>query len=195
MEMNPIQETGQAGHPLPCGRTVEDVWDDMEAGRVTDHALTCPDCTTARASLDQLAEATRALIDDPAEPPAGFLDKIMTAVRADLGLGQAIPLPSRTAQLDISTYALAAVLRYAVDGVDGIRAHQCRIEVSPDDSRSVRVWMSVSLRFGSGQVAALDEARRRVAAALPERIGLDLETLDFEVVDVWIDPARPEDPR
>jgi hypothetical protein len=31
----------------------------------------------------------------------------------------------------------------------------------------------------------LDEARRRVAAALPERIGLELETLDFEVADVW----------
>ncbi|WBQ02811.1 hypothetical protein [Kribbella sp. CA-293567] len=192
MEMNPTQETG---HPLPCGQSVEGVWDDMEAGRVTEHALHCPHCTTARASLDELTEATRTLIDDPAEPPAGFLDKIMTAVRADLSLGRTIPLPTATAQVDISTHALAAVLRYAVDGVDGVRAHQCRIELSPDDPRAVRVWMSVALRFGSGQVSALDEARRRVAAALPERIGLELETLDFEVVDVWIDPPRPEELR
>ncbi|MEV8377706.1 hypothetical protein AB0P21_33515 [Kribbella sp. NPDC056861] len=192
MEMNPTQETG---HLLPCGRSVEDVWDEMEADRVTAHALDCPHCTTARASLDQLTEATRALIDDPAEPPAGFLDKIMTAVRADLILGQTIPLPSATAQVDISTHALAAVLRYAVDGVDGIRAHECRIEVTPDNPQSVRVSMSVALRFGSGQVGALDEARLRVAAALPERIGLDLDTLDFDVVDVWVEPARPEDRR
>jgi hypothetical protein len=192
MEMNPTQETG---HLLPCGRSVEDVWDEMEAGRVTAHALDCPHCTTARASLDELTEATRALIDDPAEPPAGFLDKIMTAVRADLILGQTVPLPSPTAQLDISTYALAAVLRYAVDGVDGIRAHECRIEVSPDNPQAVRVWMSVALRFGSGQVGALEEARLRVAAALPDRIGLELETLDFDVVDVWVDQTGPEDRR
>ncbi|MEV6413636.1 hypothetical protein [Kribbella sp. NPDC051718] len=189
MEMNPTQETG---HLLPCGRSVEEVWDEMEAGRASAHSLDCPHCTTARASLDELSEATRALIDDPAEPSAGFLDKIMTAVRADLSLGQTIPLPTPTAQVDISTSALAAVLRYVVDGVDGIRAHQCKIEMPPASPESVRVWMSVALRFGSGQVAALDEARLRVAAALPERIGLALETLDFEVVDVWTDPDRPE---
>ncbi|MEV6283903.1 hypothetical protein [Kribbella sp. NPDC051770] len=185
--MKPTQE---AAHPLPCGRSVEEVWDDMEAGRVSEHALHCPHCSTARAGLDDLTEATRALIDDPVSPPAGFLDKIMTAVRADLSLGAAIPLPSRTGQVDISTYALAAVLRYAVDGVDGVRAYECRIALSGDDPRAVTVWMSVALRFGSGQVAALDEARRRVGAALRERIGLELEVLDFEVVDVWTDPGE-----
>jgi hypothetical protein len=190
MEMN---HTREAGHLLPCGRSVEDVWEEMETGRATAHSLDCPHCTTVRTSLGELAEATRALIDDPAEPPAGFLDKIMTAVRADLKLGQTVPLPSLTAQVDISTYALAAVLRYVVDGVDGIRAHQCRIQVSPTSPESVRVWMSVALRFGSGQAAALEEARRRVAAALPDRIGLALENLDFEVVDVWIDSTRPEE--
>ncbi|MFC0626180.1 hypothetical protein [Kribbella deserti] len=187
MEMNPTQE---ALHPLPCGRTVEDVWEDLEADRVTAHALECPHCATARASLDQLTEATRALIDDPAEPPSGFLDKIMTAVRADLVLGRTVPLPHSVGRVDISTYALASVLRYAVDGVDGIRAHQCRIEDAPDHPHAVRVWMSVSLRFGSGQVIALEEARRRVAAALPERIGLELASLDFEVMDVWTDGPR-----
>lgn len=200
MEIDPThnaQSTQEAGHLLPCGRTVEDVWDDMEAGRITAHSLDCPHCTTARASLDQLAAATSALVDDPAEPPAGFLDKIMTAVRADLSLGHTIALPSPasnplsnpTGQVDISTYALAAVLRYAVDGVEGIRAHQCTIETSPDALYSVNVWMTVALRFGSGQVTALDEARARVAAALPERIGIELTSLSFEVVDVWIDNA------
>lgn len=185
----------QLEHALPCGRMVEAVWDDLESGRVTAHAIDCPHCTTAQVSLDELIEATRALIDDPAEPPAGLLDRIMAAVRAELSLGRTFPLPSPTARVDISTYALAAVLRYAVDGVDGIRAHECRIEGAAADPGTVRVWMSVALRFGSGQVAALDEARRRVAAALPERIGLELDTLDFEVVDVWVDPTWPEAPR
>jgi uncharacterized alkaline shock family protein YloU len=193
MEMNPTET--QAGHPLPCGRTVEDVWDDIEADRITTHGLDCPHCTTARASLNRLTEATRALIDDPAEPPAGLLDKIMTAVRADLSHGPTLALPSPHGEIDISTHALATVLRYIVDGVDGIRAHQCRIETLADRPQSLRVWMSVALRYGSGQVAALDEARRRVAAALPERIGLDLDTLNFTAVDVWTDRTRSKGKR
>lgn len=190
MEMNPVRLSTD-DYLLPCGQTVETVWADLETGRVTAHGLDCPHCTTTRASLSQLAEATRLLVDDAAELPAGMLDTIMAAVRADLSLTRTIELPTRAAYVDISFHALAAVLRYVVDGVDGVRAHECRVEPAPDqpghEPGTVRVWMSVSLRFGSGRVAALDDARRRVATALPERIGLQLDTLDFEVADIWID--------
>jgi hypothetical protein len=190
MEMNPVR-LATNDYRLPCGRTVEAVWADLEADRVTAHGLDCPHCTTTRASLSQLAEATRLLVDDPAELPAGMLDTIMAAVRADLSLAHTIELPTGAAYVDISFHALAAVLRYVVDGVDGVRAHECRIEPVPHEPGTVRVWMSVSLRFGSGRVAALGEARRRVAVALPERIGLRLDTLDFEVADIWIDEHSP----
>ncbi len=197
MEMNP-NDTGPTGapdvidterlHPLPCGRTVEEVWQDMEDGATTGHAADCPHCATARAGLQQLAEATELLVEDPVEPPAGLLGKVMAAVRADLSLSRPIPLPAPSgAVVDISTNALAAVLRYAVDTVMGVRAHRCRIAVDPEIPHTVRVWMSVSLRYGSGQVSALERARQRVAAALSSRIGLGLTVLDFEVVDVWID--------
>jgi hypothetical protein len=205
MEMNPngtgptggSRSTGGAtdtgrGHPLPCGRTVEQVWQDMETGAATGgvdgHPADCPHCATARASLEQLADATRLLVEDPVEPPTGLLDKVMAAVRADLMHGGTIPLPTPSgAVVDISTHALSAVLRYAVDTVAGVRAHRCRIVVDPETPHTVRVWMSVSLHYGSGHVAALELARRRVAAALTDRIGLSLSGLDFEVADVWTD--------
>lgn len=197
MAMNPnhTRASGgvRAGHPLPCGRSVEQVWEDLEAGRTSAHAVDCPHCTTARASLEQLAEATRLLVVDPGEPPPGLLDRIMTAVRAELAHAEKIPLPASSGGVDISALALAAVLRFVVDGVDGLRAHRCRIELDPDTVHTVRVFMSVSLRYGSGQVAALDEARRRVRAALSARIGLALQTLDVEVSDVWIDSATGAD--
>jgi hypothetical protein len=173
-------------HPLACGRTVEDVWDELDGGTPSAHLSSCPHCRTARAGLEQLAEATAFLIDDPVEVPSGLLDRIMTAVRADLNLGQTIPLGSPDVELSVP--ALAAVLRYAVDGVAGIRARKCQVSVVAGRPDAVRVSMTVALRFGSGQVAALEEARERVAAALRGQVGYELDRLDFEVVDVWTDP-------
>ncbi|MFF0341401.1 Asp23/Gls24 family envelope stress response protein [Kribbella sp. NPDC004875] len=185
MEMNPGNPVTDL-HPLACGRTVEDVWDELDSGTPSAHLTDCPHCRTARAGLEQLAEATAFLIDDPVEVPTGLLDRIMTAVRADLNLGRTLPLPAGSAEVELSVSALAAVLRYAVDGVPGIRARQCRIELASPEA--VRVTMTVALKFGSGQVTALDQARERVAAALRGQIGYDLDRLDFEVVDVWTDP-------
>ncbi|WP_405059542.1 hypothetical protein OG474_43385 [Kribbella sp. NBC_01505] len=188
MEMNPEDAVTDL-HPLPCGRTVEDVWDELESGELSAHRATCPHCRTAQAGLEQLIEATQFLIDDPVEVPGGLLDRIMTAVRADLNLGRTIPLPTEPAEVEVSVHALNAVLRYAVDGTTGVRARQCRIEQSETQPGAVRVWMSVALEFGAGQVGALDEARQRVALALRGQIGLELESLDFEVVDVWTRPG------
>lgn len=185
MEMTP--ETTEL-HPLACGRTVEDVWEELDSGTPSAHLIDCPHCRTARAGLEQLAEATAFLIDDPVEVPSGLLDRIMTSVRADVYLGRTIPLPTGAAEVELSVSALAAVLRYAVDAVPGIRARQCRIELVPERPDAVRVSMTVALRFGSGQVDALEFARERVASALRGQVGYDLDRLDFDVVDVWTDP-------
>ncbi|WP_219418696.1 Asp23/Gls24 family envelope stress response protein [Pseudonocardia nigra] len=180
-------------HALPCGRSVEQVWQELEAGQVSAHGADCPHCSTARASLEQLAEATRQLVADPLEPPPRLLDRIMGAVRAELTTADPIPLPSESGQVDISTHALAAVLRYVVDSVDGLRAHRCRIELAPDVAHTVRAWMSVSLHYPTDGIAAVEEARRRARAALSERIGLRLESLDVELTDVWLNgPSEPE---
>jgi len=179
-------------HALPCGRSVEDVHDELEAGRPSAHTLDCPHCTTAVTSLELLAEATRELIDDPVPPPAGLFDRILDAVRVDLTAAETLPLPPAGDGVDISTHALAAVLRYAVDSVEGLRAHRCRVEPVPGRPTAVRVCMSVSLAYANGRIDALAIARERVRAALSERIGLDLDRLDLELVDLWISP--PSDP-
>ncbi|MGW5194477.1 hypothetical protein ACWEOO_34835 [Kribbella sp. NPDC004138] len=173
-------------HPLACGRTVEDVGDELDRGTPGAHVSDCPHCRTARAGLEQLAAATAVLIDDPVDVPSGMLDRIMTAVRADMNLGRTIPLGSP--EVALSVPALAAVLRYAVDAVPGVRARQCRIEVPAERPDAVRVSMTVALEFGTGQVEALGLARERVASALSGQIGYELDRLDFEVVDVWTDP-------
>ncbi|MDQ2708989.1 MAG: Asp23/Gls24 family envelope stress response protein [Actinomycetota bacterium] len=188
----PTSDRAGAGHRLPCGANVEGLWEDIEAGVFGAHVAGCAHCTTARASLEQLAEATRMLIEEPVEAPGSLLGQIMAAVRADLIAGDVVALPAPSGAVDISIRALAAVLRFAVDGVPGLRAHRCRIEPVLDTPHTVGVWMSVSLHYGSGRVIALEQARARVGAALAQRIGLALSGVDFEVTDVWTDATTAE---
>lgn len=173
-------------HLLPCERLVEDLFDDLDAGRSDEHRVTCEHCATAERSLHHLLEATRALIDDPAEPPPNLLDRIMGAVRAELRRVDVLPLPAELGPADISAQAVASVLRYAVDTVAGVRARSCRIELEPDHADTVRITLSLSLHYGAGPIRPLlDEVRHRLHAALAGQVGLRADAIDVDVVDVW----------
>lgn len=179
------------GHPLPCGRLVEDVFADLEAGRLDEHGLCCEHCATARLSLENLSAATQALVEDTAEPPPALLDRVMQAVRADLRRGDVLPLPTELGPADISEQAVAAVLRYAADTVPGVRARSCRITINPGRIPAVQVRMSLSLRYGTGPAERLfSDIRRRIGAALAGQIGLFADTIDLEVVDLWPEETR-----
>lgn len=183
------------GHPLPCGRLVEDVFADLDAGRTDEHLRTCPHCATARRSLATLMEATRALVDDPAEPPPNLLDRIMQAVRAEARRGDALPLVPTDATgapvpdlgpVDVSEQAVAAVVRFAADTVEGVRARSCRVGVDPADPGALRITMTVSLRYGAGPIEDLVAAvRRRISSALEGQVGVRSGVVDLQVADLW----------
>ncbi|MGQ0576371.1 MAG: Asp23/Gls24 family envelope stress response protein [Pseudonocardia sp.] len=175
------------GHLLPCGRSVEQVHDDLEAGRPVDPG--CPHCAAARSSLENLFEATRALVADTAEPRPALLDRVMQAVRAERRRQTPLRLPTPVGTADVAEQAVAAVLRWAADGVPGVRARSCRITVGEGGGAHVR--MSLSLRFDGEPVRSrLDDVRRRVGAALAGQVGLVAQIVDLDVVDLWDgDPA------
>lgn len=174
------------GHPLPCGRLVEDLFDDLEAGRPDAHSAGCEHCATARRSLHQLAEATRLLVDDPAEPPPRLLDRVMSAVRAELRRGTMLPLSAELGPADVAEQAVAVVLRYAADSVPGVWARSCRVDPEPDRPGAAWIRMTLSLRFGTGPAQPLlAEVRRRVSTALSGQVGLQAHTIDLELVDIW----------
>lgn len=180
------------GHPLPCGRLVEDVFDDLDAGRSDDHSTTCEHCVTARRSLDTLTAATRALIDDVAEPPSNLLDRIMAAVRAEVRRGDVLPLgDGGFGPVDISEQAVAAVLRYAADTVDGVWARSCHVSAEAGRAVTVTLSLSLSLRFGAGPAERLvDHVRERLAAALAGQVGLRAGRIDLRIEDVWPEEER-----
>jgi uncharacterized alkaline shock family protein YloU len=196
--VNGLGDSRIGGHPLPCGRLVEDVFDDVEAGRTDEHGRTCAHCATARRSLAALAEATRALVDDPAEPPPNLLDRIMQAVRVEARRGAALPLVATDdtgaapvpdlGPVDISEQAVAAVVRYAADTVEGVRARSCRVTADPADPRALQIAMTVALRYGTGPALdVLDTVRARIAAALKGQVGVRAGAVDLDVVDLWPD--------
>ena len=201
MAVNQLDDHTLDGHPLPCGRLVEDVFDDLEAGRTDIHGRTCEHCITAGRSLAALQEATRALVEDPTEPSPGLLDRIMQAVRAEARRGARLPLAPTDRSgdpldidlgpVDISEQAVAAVVRYAADTVDGVRARSCRVTTDTADPRTLTIALSVSLRYGSGpvqdQIAAV---RSRVAVAVEGQVGARAAGIDLTIVDLWPVPAE-----
>ncbi len=188
-----VTNTTDSDYLLPCGRGLEQVWerlDAIESGLGDEHETSCPHCAAARESLLTLRTATRELVDEPDPPPPDLFGRIMSAVRTEVRRGRTLPLNTPHAgALEVSEQAIAVVLRYAADTVDGVRARGCQVHSSgpgPDGAQVIEVSMTIAVRLGERGVAELVPlVRQRVRAAASARIGLVLERVDITVVDIY----------
>lgn len=181
---------------LPCGRGLEQVWerlDDNETDTDVDadtHESSCPHCAAARESLLTLRNATRELVEEPDPPPPDLFGRIMSAVRADVRRGRTLTVDSpHPGAIQVSEQAVAVVLRFAADTVDGVRARGCRVQSSEpgeDGDQVIAVDMTIAVRH---DVPSIDEVvsvvRERVRAATTARIGVRLGRFDLVVVDIY----------
>lgn len=183
MEMSDTQ-----GYVLPCGRDMEAVWERLDpagTGLGDSHDLTCEHCTAARQSLVILQEVTGKLASEEIGPPLGLTGRIMSAVRAEVRRHHMLALPgAEPGGVQISEQAVAAVLRFAADSVDGVRARRCRISVT-DREGAVEVEMSLAVAYRRFSADAVDEVRERVRAAAAARVGIALVRLDLTVEDLY----------
>lgn len=188
-----VGQTTDSDYLLPCGHGLEQVWERLDAvddGHADDHELTCPHCAAARESLLMLRGATRELVEEPDPPPPDLFGRIMSAVRTEVRRGRTVDLPTpHPGSIEVSEQAVAVVLRYAADTVDGVRARGCHVRSAgpgPDGVTVVEVEMTISVRADGrslGEVVPL--VRERVRAAASARIGLILQRLDISVVDIY----------
>jgi len=183
-------------YELPCERDVEQVWDRLDAvgaGLADEHELTCPHCRAARESLLALREATTELVAEDDVPSPDLFGRIMSAVRAEVRRDRMVRLPTpEPGFVEVSEQAVAAVLRYAADTVDGVRARRCRVRTGADGVVEVELTLAVSLRNATGG-EALAKVRERVTAAAAARVGLTLAKLDLLVDDVFEENTVGED--
>nr|WP_042190694.1 hypothetical protein [Kibdelosporangium sp. MJ126-NF4]CEL19521.1 hypothetical protein [Kibdelosporangium sp. MJ126-NF4]CTQ94679.1 hypothetical protein [Kibdelosporangium sp. MJ126-NF4] len=177
-----------ADYMLPCGRDVETVWDRLttvDAGDADEHDLSCPHCTATRDSLRALRSAVDEMATEEVEPPTDLVGRIMSAVRADARRRDMVPLPSQEPnEARISAQAIASVLRFAADTVEGVRARGCKVHQS-DAPDSIEVELSIAVSYRGLAAGAYDLVRERVTSAVSARIGVRLDKLDIVVADVF----------
>ena len=105
-------------------------------------------------------------------------------MRAALRPEDALLLDSPLGPNRLARAAAAAVLRAAVDAMDGMRARSCRIE-QPGPGPAADVALTVAARFGLDLASATARVRQTVFAASEQALGVPLRRVDIEVVDLW----------
>ncbi|MCX4662381.1 hypothetical protein [Streptomyces uncialis] len=190
---------GPAGELLPCGRSLESVWDAQgtpEAERDT-HLRTCPHCGAALrelTTLDRLVQRARdtdeAGTADPREA-ARFTARVMDVVRLELRPGRTLPLGDLDEDLWIVESAAAKTFRAAVDALPGVRAGSCQVHpADPADSGSgvprgpVRVRLEVEVSAHRNLQEAAEAVRAATVRAGAERLGLTVGRVDVTVTDL-----------
>ena len=172
------------GHSLPCGRDVEQVWEAIDLA--DGHTRVCPHCAVVRESLLVLRAATDEMAREEIEPPFDLVGRVMSAVRADVRRTEVVPLPG-DGLARISTQAIAALLRYAADGVYGVRARTCRVVEAPESTSAdplIEVELHIAISADKVTHETFDVVRQRVLTATSARIGVRLAQLDLVVSDV-----------
>ncbi|WP_329458031.1 hypothetical protein [Streptomyces sp. NBC_01497] len=175
----------RGGERLPCGRLVGEVWERARdsTGPPDTHAAGCPYCRRTVAELAALDTAVQAL---RAARPGGttVADRVMRAVRAEGRLGRLLPLDDPGRDLRIAETAAAAVLRRAADGVPGVRAASCRLVPGADGARQVDIAMTLAVALDAPLPARAARARRAVASAARQHIGIVPGRIDLRIVSV-----------
>ncbi|WP_405616226.1 hypothetical protein OG292_22745 [Streptomyces sp. NBC_01511] len=202
-----IEAGAEAGAELlPCGRELSVVWEawdavegspgvagpqvsapDIAGWHVSDpHLVECPYCSAALADLAALGEAvdrTRgAEPPDPAEV-SDLTARVMDIVRLELRPGRPLPLGEPDDDLWIVEAAAARAFRAAAESVPGVRAGSCRI--SPRERGPVRVRLEVAAGVHLSLPELAEEVRTRVAESARDTIGIEVESIDVLVIDLF----------
>jgi uncharacterized alkaline shock family protein YloU len=208
----PNPEPAEGREVLPCGRTLQQVWDAWDEDRVMGdpHYAACPHCTTALHGLRMLDDFVRsARTEDETQrrvdghaagdrDTEGVTARVMDIVRRELRPGRSLPLadpdgpdPPEAAAEDawIVEAAAARAFRSALERLPGVRAGSCRI-VPEQDRPGVHVRVQVAADLSRSIPALADEVRGRIRVAARDAVGLLVTSVDVAVVDVL--PGTPD---
>lgn len=187
---------------LGCGRSIDDVW--LGIGRAPDrHELGCPFCGAARSDLAGLAQATAGMRKADEHDPdlraaPEVVDRVMAIARSEVRRGRRLPLHQPTAgslsNLSVSEQAVTAVIRRVGDRGGLVQIRRCRLQVVPPDATArtarpsptaVRVSLKVTVKAGTAILAVVEDLRLAIIAAVEREVGIDVQTIDIAVEDVF----------
>lgn len=183
---------------LGCGRPVEDVWATADLPPDA-HEQTCPFCQDARHNLHELAEATDALVTQEAEAPeyapdSRVKDLVMQLVHVEVRRGRPIPLvhplEGTPPSLTISKQAVLDVIWRAADGMSGVRARHCQIELEaavqePGRPAVVSLGVNVAVAAGISILEITEKLRTRLQEQIASETGLSTRRINVTVEDLY----------
>lgn len=187
---------------LGCGRSIDQVWAGM-GKPPTGHEAQCEQCQAARARLQKLDDATRAMREtdehDPRlTPRAGLSGTIMAVARAEVRRGKSLGL--RTNQIgstEISEQALGSLVRSAAAAVPGIHSRRCHIDIreeapqptgntgSTGHGRGLVINLRVASAAGLDIPLTADELRHEISNAIAAFIGIEAAIINITVEDLY----------
>lgn len=187
---------------LACGRDAAGVWEHAESGRLDDHEQNCPHCQAVVADAAALRASTAELAAEQIDPPASLVERVMSVIWAELPHDY-LPLPARYGPARLERSSAAAVLRHATDQMSGVRARSCQITVPGRDEQTgatehpdpadappgVVVRLSAAMAFGADLPSVAARVQQLVLAAADRLLGLPVDRIDVDVVDVF-DPTE-----
>ncbi|RLL67740.1 Asp23/Gls24 family envelope stress response protein [Streptomyces sp. Z26] len=218
MAMNTDHGPPEEDDLLPCGHTLREVWEAWDDGHVPDHPhmSRCSHCAAALDGLQVLdgyvrsartAEADEARAAEADGSAAAGADavaaRVMEIVRLELRPGRTLPLGAPDEDGWIVEAAAAKAFRSAAETLPGVRAGSCRILPADADGTarrgplpggtvprgpvSVRLQVTGDLSRPVPELA--EEVRARITEAAHDDLGMDVRSVDVQVIDVFVDLA------
>lgn len=178
---------------LDCGKTIEELSNYVESGRIPrdPHIESCPDCPNAVEALEHLGKLSRELLKVDAAtapvPPAGWLDRIVNAVRSEMRTGRSLPIshPDPRVAITVTEGAVRALLRAVGDAMDGVIIGRTEIIGDAETPNApVRIRITASVAWGEQIAPVTASLRQRVCEALAGHTELNVEAVDVTVEDI-----------
>ncbi|OMH27636.1 hypothetical protein BKD30_03035 [Tersicoccus phoenicis] len=179
---------------LGCGRTVDDVWADLE--RPADaHEQTCPHCTAARHALRELHRLTATYRDterqadtDPDEamhPSSRVRANVMAIARAEVRRSRQIPVAvTEHGPIRVGEQTLLALVRHAIDSTEGVRARRLHVTTgSTGEVERLVCHLAVTADVVIPDTAAT--VRDHIVTVLGEHLRADPDAVDLVVEDLY----------
>ncbi|MDK1476726.1 hypothetical protein QNO07_25550 [Streptomyces sp. 549] len=195
---------------LPCGRSLDEVWENGPEASTDPHSASCPHCTAALGELrlldgfvrQEIAAEQLTAAEETDGVSARITARVMDIVRTELRPGPAVPLGTDADDAWIVETAASRTFRAAAEEVPGVQAGSCR--VTPMDApgrlylmpggrlprEPVRVRLEVSAPLDPARPVPLiaEAVRDRVRGAAQDTLGMEVGAVDVVVIDLLDGP-------
>ncbi|MCK6081601.1 Asp23/Gls24 family envelope stress response protein [Microbacterium sp. EYE_5] len=178
---------------LDCGRTIEQLSDYVQAGRLPrdPHIESCPECLNAIEALERVGQLSRDLLEDEAarlpRPPESWFEGILSVIHSELRAGRSFPIhhPDPRVTITVTEGAVRSLVRSSADALDGIYLGRTDIVGDAETPGApVRIELTASVAWGRSIPELTAALRTVVYRVLAEHTELNVTAVNVAVEEL-----------